>query len=69
MSNKTITRIRKGLDIPMSGVPEQTITDANEVRSVALLGPDTVGLKPRMLAREGDRVSLGQPLFEEAISP
>ena len=69
MGSKTTIRIRKGLDIPMSGVPEQVIAGANEVRSVALLGPDTVDLKPRMRVREGDRVSLGQPLFEDKQNP
>ncbi len=69
MGSKTTIRIRKGLDIPMSGVPEQAIGESSEIGSVALLGPDTVDLKPRMRVREGDRVSLGQPLFEDKQNP
>ena len=62
-------KIRKGLDIPLSGAPAQTIGKGPEVSSVALLGPDTHNLKPRMLVREGDRVKLGQPLYEDKANP
>ena len=62
-------KIRKGLDIPVTGAPAQEISAGNEVTSVALLGPDTHDLKPRMLVREGDRVKLGQPLYEDKANP
>ena len=62
-------KIKKGLDIPMAGSPEQRIDAGADVTSVALLGPDTHDLKPRMLVREGDRVKLGQPLFEDKDNP
>ena len=39
------------------------------VGSVALLGPDYVGLKPTMQVQEGDRVKLGQPLFTDKKNP
>jgi len=58
-------RIDRGLDLPLSGQPEQAIRAANSVRHVALVGEDTVGLKPTMLVKEGDRVRLGQPLFTD----
>src|SRR5210317_25689 len=62
-------KIKKGLDIPMAGSPEQRIDAGADVTSVALLGPDTHDLKPRMLVAEGDRVKLGQPLFEDKDNP
>ena len=62
-------KIRKGLDIPLSGAPAQTVDKGPEVSSVALLGPDTHDLKPRMLVREGDRVKLGQPIFQDKANP
>jgi Na+-transporting NADH:ubiquinone oxidoreductase subunit A len=62
-------KIKKGLDIPLAGSPEQRIDAGADVSSVALLGPDTHDLKPRMLVREGDRVKLGQPLFEDKDNP
>jgi len=62
-------KITRGLDIPLLGAPEQQITDARRVRSVALLGHDYVGMKPTMAVGEGDRVKLGQPLFEDKKTP
>lgn len=62
-------KITRGLDIPLLGAPEQQITDARRVRSVALLGHDYVGMKPTMAVREGEHVKLGQPLFEDKKTP
>ncbi len=58
-------RIKKGLNIPLAGAPEQSVSAGNEVRSVAVLGPDCVGLKPGIEVREGERVRLGQVLFRD----
>ncbi|NCF16482.1 MAG: Na(+)-translocating NADH-quinone reductase subunit A, partial [Gammaproteobacteria bacterium] len=62
-------KIKKGLDIPLPGKPEQTISRGPDVTSVALVGPDTNDLKPRMLVQAGDRVKLGQPLFTDKSNP
>jgi Na+-transporting NADH:ubiquinone oxidoreductase subunit A len=62
-------KIKKGLDIPLSGAPQQSITAGAEVTSVGLLGLDTKDLKPGMLVRVGDRVKLGQPLFIDKQNP
>lgn len=61
--------IAKGLDIPITGAPEQLIEDGAKVGSVAVLGMDYVGMKPKMLVAEGDQVKLGQPLFEDKQNP
>jgi Na+-transporting NADH:ubiquinone oxidoreductase subunit A len=58
-------RIKKGLDLPISGQPEAVVEDARAVRTVAVLGEDYPGMKPTMLVQEGDEVSLGQPLFSD----
>ena len=58
-------KISKGLDLPISGNPEQTITDAVAVKTVAILGPDYVGMKPSMCVKVGDQVKLGQLLFTD----
>ena len=58
-------RIKRGLDLPINGAPEQAIHDANPVRSVAVLGHDYVGMKPTMEVSEGDRVRLGQLIFTD----
>ena len=61
--------IKKGLDIPLAGMPEQLISSAANVSSVALLGRDCIGLKPSMSVHEGDRVRVGQPLFSDKQNP
>ena len=62
-------KIRKGLDLPISGVPEQKIYEGPVVKQVAVVGPDYVGMKPTMVVTEGDRVKLGQPLFRDKKNP
>lgn len=61
--------IKKGLDLPIAGNPEQTIFDANNVSTVAVLGNDYVGMKPTMLVEEGQQVKLGQSLFSDKRNP
>ncbi|MFA3916480.1 Na(+)-translocating NADH-quinone reductase subunit A [Ruegeria hyattellae] len=55
--------LKKGLNLPVDGAPEQTIHPGPDYRSVAVLGCDTIGLKPKMLVEEGDEVQRGTPLF------
>lgn len=62
-------KIKKGLDVPISGAPEQQIKAGPAITSVAVLGPDYHGMKPTMMVREGDVVSLGQKLFEDKRNP
>ncbi len=64
-----LIKLKKGLDIPIEGEPEQVIYDSPKVNSVALLGKDYLGLKPTMLVQEGDRVKLGQTLFTDKNNP
>ena len=62
-------KIKKGLDIPINGSPDQSISDAAEVSSIAVLGQDYVGMKPTMHVQEGDRVKIGQVLFSDKKNP
>ena len=62
-------RIRKGLDLPISGVPEQHVTTGSSIHHVAIVGDDYVGMRPAMLVQEGDRVIKGQALFEDKKNP
>jgi len=61
--------LKRGLDLPIEGEPSQSIHDADPVSSVALLGFDYLGLKPTMAVAEGDRVELGQTLFNDKNNP
>ena len=58
-------RIRKGLDLPISGKPAQEIGAAPAPPMVALLADDYVGMKPTMFVGVGDSVRRGQALFED----
>jgi Na+-transporting NADH:ubiquinone oxidoreductase subunit A len=61
--------IKKGLDIPISGAPEQVIEEGKPVGSVAVVGEDYNGMKPTMKVNVGDTVKLGQVLFEDKKTP
>jgi Na+-transporting NADH:ubiquinone oxidoreductase subunit A len=62
-------KVRKGLDLPIAGLPEQVVHDGPEVTRVAVLARDYVGMRPKMLVQEGDRVTVGQALFEDRKNP
>ncbi|MBT8115868.1 MAG: Na(+)-translocating NADH-quinone reductase subunit A [Arenicella sp.] len=61
--------LKKGLQLPLRGRPDQRIESAGVINSVAVLGSDYVGLKPTMLVQQGDSVSEGTPLFEDKKNP
>ena len=58
-------KITKGLDLPISGAPNQVIETAAAVKAVAVIGPDYHGMKPTMLVKEGDKVKKGQVIFTD----
>ena len=58
-------KIRRGLDIPLAGAPEQTIAREFSPRHVALVGADYVGMKPTMAVADGDTVAKGQAIFTD----
>jgi len=62
-------RIKRGLDLPISGVPEQAVSDLKQPKQVAVLGPDFVGMKPTMVVRVADQVKKGQVLFTDKKCP
>lgn len=57
-------KIKKGLDLPIQGAPEQKIYDAPKITKVAITGPDYNGMKPTMKVNVGEKVKKGQVLFE-----
>ncbi|UTV98127.1 Na(+)-translocating NADH-quinone reductase subunit A [Marinomonas rhizomae] len=58
-------KITKGLDLPISGAPNQVIETAAAAKTVAVIGPDFHGMKPTMLVKEGDKVKKGQIIFTD----
>ncbi|MBU3021955.1 Na(+)-translocating NADH-quinone reductase subunit A [Aestuariibacter sp. A3R04] len=62
-------KIKKGLDLPIKGAPEQQISDGAAVTRVAILGEEYVGMRPTMHVQVGDKVKKGQVLFEDKKNP
>jgi len=61
--------IKKGLDVPVVGSPQQVIHDGPTIKTVATLGEEFVGMRPTMFVKEGDRVAKGQVIFEDKKNP
>jgi Na+-transporting NADH:ubiquinone oxidoreductase subunit A len=57
--------IKKGLDLPIKGAPQQRYGDTPLVAKVAILARDYPFMKPRMHVQVGDQVKRGQLLFED----
>ncbi len=64
-----IVEARKGLDIPITGVPDSQNVSRKSVRTVAVLGRDYIGLKPRIAVQPGDKVKIGDTLFVDKRDP
>ena len=65
-----LIKTNKGLDLPITGEPEQVVhSDGGVAKSVALIGFDYVGLKPSLKVAEGDRVKVGDVLFADKAHP
>lgn len=62
-------KIKKGLDLPIKGAPEQQIGSTATVSKVAVLGEEYVGMRPTMHVQVGDVVKKGQLLFEDKKNP
>ncbi len=58
-------KITRGMDLPITGEPDQVIHDGPKVRTVAVIGYDYVGMKPTMAVRVGDKVKKGQLIFTD----
>ncbi len=65
MSTRTI-RIKKGLDLPITGAPPQEApSETPRIRTLALLGDDYIGLKAAPAVKVGEGVKTGQLLFSD----
>ncbi|MEQ1689759.1 MAG: Na(+)-translocating NADH-quinone reductase subunit A [Gemmatimonas sp.] len=64
-----VHKVTKGLDLPISGSPEQIIFKAPPVSRVAVLLRDFNDLKTRLLVEPGAPVRVGQPLMTHREHP
>lgn len=65
MTKVAVPPLKRGLDVPITGAAERRVVDGPVVHHVGLIGDDYVGMKPTMHVTDGDRVKLGQLLFED----
>lgn len=64
-----LVKIKKGLDLPICGEPEQEIYKKENIKKVALIGYDYIGIKPAFAVSVGENVRLGQLLFRDKKMP
>jgi len=64
-----VIKTKKGLDLPISGIPSLDVDSSTSINSIGILGSDFVGLKPTMMVDEGDSIISGQKLFENKKNP
>lgn len=62
--SKTV-KLRKGLDIRLLGVANKVKTDVPMPKVVSIKPTDFHGLIPKMLVKEGEAVTAGQPIFQD----
>jgi Na+-transporting NADH:ubiquinone oxidoreductase subunit A len=62
-------KIKKGLNLPIEGAPEQKVHPGPNVTKVAVLGEEYNGMRPTMHVKVGDLVKKGQLLFEDKKNP
>lgn len=62
-------KLRKGLNLPITGAARPEIGRAPELRTVGILGEDYIELKPRLAVAEGDVVVPGTPVMFDKNLP
>lgn len=62
-------KVKRGLNLPLAGEPEQSIAPGHSPGLVGLLAEDYLGLRPTMYVSAGDEVKRGQVLFEDKRNP
>lgn len=62
--SKTV-KLRKGLDIRLLGAANKVKTDVPKPKVVTIKPTDFHGLVPKMLVKEGETVTAGQPIFQD----
>lgn len=61
----SLHKINKGLDLPITGTPAQSIQAGAAVSRVAVINDDYPFMKPRMRVQVGDQVKLGEAIFDD----
>jgi Na+-transporting NADH:ubiquinone oxidoreductase subunit A len=62
-------RSRRGFDVPISGAPDQRLSEGAKISHVAVTAGDYPGLRPCLAVALGDRVAAGDILFNDRRHP
>lgn len=62
-------KIKKGMNIRLSGAPSLDVEDISSTDTVCMFPPEFLGTKPRLMVKEGDSVKRGTPLFFDKKNP
>lgn len=62
-------RIKRGLDIPISGAPSGTITDDTQTRLYGIYPDDFPGVMWKAAVKEGEKLNQGDPLLFDKNNP
>ncbi|MDR2651810.1 MAG: Na(+)-translocating NADH-quinone reductase subunit A [Prevotellaceae bacterium] len=64
-----VIKLRKGLDIKLKGEPEKIFGATEKPAKYALKPTDFIGITPKLVVQEGDKVKIGTPLFLDKNNP
>ena len=62
-------KMKGGLDVPLHGSVKSNNLDNTNTQFSAVLADDYFGLKPKILVKEGDHVSQGDPILADKTNP
>ena len=61
--------IKKGLDIPIKGMPSNSIESKIDSHMIKLHPSEIYGIKPKLNCTIGDNVKIGSELFYDKVDP
>ena len=61
--------ITKGHDLVLAGSPEKSLNKLDAPKKIKIVPDDFYGIKPKLLVKEGDNVSIGDKLFFDKNNP
>jgi Na+-transporting NADH:ubiquinone oxidoreductase subunit A len=64
-----VIKLRKGLDIKLQGKAEEKTLHLKSNGKFALVPDDFVGVTPKVVVKEGDKVKAGDALFVNKLYP
>ncbi|MFC1521246.1 NADH:ubiquinone reductase (Na(+)-transporting) subunit A [Elusimicrobiota bacterium] len=67
--NMTAIKIKGGYDLKLSGKPDSAVHDLKSPKHVGIMPPDFIGIRPRLLVKQGDTLKAGTVLFESKDDP